>query len=94
MGRHPDCEMQMLADPAPNGPIGLVPVGGEYAGWWLFTYVPCADGSCVADKFPFMVTLSGRDGDEILNQSFELTPWRISCRNRWSSIRPTIRGPA
>ncbi|UCG47655.1 MAG: hypothetical protein JSU94_19495 [Phycisphaerales bacterium] len=71
---HPECAMAMRADPAPNGPIGLAPTGGEYAGWWTFYYAPCGDASCGADKFPFMVTLVGRDGDEVLNQSFELTP--------------------
>ncbi len=70
----PDCILAVRANPQPSGPIGLEHVS---EGWWLFSYTPCVDASCGVDKFPFMVTLTGRDGEEVLNQSFELMPMAI-----------------
>jgi hypothetical protein len=66
---HPSCEMTMGLTGAPLGAVTLVPRVGGDPGWWMVSYTPS-----VADKFPFMVTLTGKDGEEILNQSFELTP--------------------
>jgi len=66
---HPSCEMTMGLAPDPVGPVTFTILGGGDPGWWKFTYTPD-----MQDKFPFMVTLTGKDGDTILNQSFELTP--------------------
>ncbi len=71
---HPECTLTARANPRPAGAISLEPLDGDFAGWWIFSYTPCTDGSCAPDKFPFMVTIVGRDGDEILNQSFEIIP--------------------
>jgi hypothetical protein len=66
---HPACEMTMGLNPDPVGPITLEAISGEPAGRWKVSYNPN-----ILDKFPFMVTLTGKDGGAILNQSFELTP--------------------
>ncbi|MBE0535829.1 MAG: hypothetical protein IH624_09180 [Phycisphaerae bacterium] len=68
---HAGCTLSLATNPAPSGPVSLEHVMG---GWWLFSYTPCMDGTCGADKFPFMVTLRGQDGEDILKQSFEIMP--------------------
>ena len=67
---HPSCILAAEALSPVVGEITLARLPLETPpGWWFFSYTPD-----VMDKFPFTVAMTGVDGDEIFNQSFEISP--------------------